>query len=101
MATPTIEEIYDKEIRPRSREERERLVELASKDLECEDAKVDKVDNSTLPHGRTLELFERWRKEDAAMTPEEVEQERADWEELKANLNAERDRAGARRLFNA
>ena len=97
MATPTIEEIYDKESRPRSREERRRLVEIASNDLERE---IDNVDRSSLPHGSTLELFDKWRKEDATMTPEEIDKERADWEELKANLNAERDRAGARRLFN-
>ena len=47
----------------------------------------------------TLALFAQWEKEDANMTPEEIEQERRLWEEFKANINAERDRAGARRVF--
>jgi hypothetical protein len=46
-----------------------------------------------------LALFRQWDEEDAAMTPEEVAEETRQWEELKANLNAERDREGARRVF--
>ena len=44
-------------------------------------------------------LLDQWDAEDATMTPEEQASERADWETLKTNLNAERDRAGSRRLF--
>lgn len=47
----------------------------------------------------TLALFARWEREDAGMTPEEVAEEERQWKEFKGNLNAERNRAGARRLF--
>ena len=93
MATPTIEEIYDKEIRPRSREERRRLVEIASKDLERESDKPNPA------YDRTHEIFEQWRKEDEALTPEELERERLLWEQFVENINAERDRAGSRRIY--
>ena len=44
-------------------------------------------------------LLDQWDAEDASMTPEEMAAEREQWEALKANLNAERERAGSRRLF--
>jgi hypothetical protein len=44
-------------------------------------------------------LFTRWEDEDAALTPEELREEQRQWEEMKTHLNAERDRAGARRVF--
>lgn len=47
----------------------------------------------------TLALFARWDKEDQDMTPAEISEENRTWEEFKANVNAERDRAGARRVF--
>src|SRR5690348_9844971 len=47
----------------------------------------------------TLALFAQWEREDANMTPEEIAKENRDWEAFKANINAERDRAGARRVF--
>ena len=46
-----------------------------------------------------LALFARWDGEDAAITPGEVAEENRLWEEFKTNINAERDRAGARRVF--
>ena len=46
-----------------------------------------------------LALFAQWAEEDANMTPEEIAEEDRDWEEFKKNINAERDRAGARRIF--
>jgi len=46
-----------------------------------------------------LALLARWVQEDAGMTQEELDAERSGWEEFKANLNLERDRAGARRVF--
>lgn len=46
-----------------------------------------------------LALFNQWAEEDASMTPEEQEAEQADWEQFKANINAKRDRAGARRVL--
>ncbi|HET6387271.1 MAG TPA: hypothetical protein VFJ58_28100 [Armatimonadota bacterium] len=51
------------------------------------------------PSDPMLALFARWDAEDARMTAEEVAEANRQWEELKANLNAERDRAGSRRLF--
>ena len=51
------------------------------------------------PEDPTLALFAQWEREDATMTPEEVADENRQWEELKGNLNQERDRAGARRVF--
>ena len=46
-----------------------------------------------------LALLAQWDEEDTAMTPDEVAREKRDWEEFKANINAERDRAGSRRVF--
>ena len=47
----------------------------------------------------TLALFAQWDKEDAQMTPEELEEERRDFEEFKQNINAERRRAGSRIIY--
>jgi hypothetical protein len=44
----------------------------------------------------TLALFEQWDREDAAMTPEEIEEAKREAEEFKRNINAERARAGSR-----
>lgn len=46
-----------------------------------------------------LALFAQWELEDATMSPEQIAEEARQWKEFKANLNAERDRAGARRVF--
>lgn len=47
----------------------------------------------------TLALFAQWNEEDRSMTPAEIAEENQTWEEFKVNINAERDRAGARRVF--
>ena len=47
----------------------------------------------------TLALFAQWDKEDQNMTPEEIAEENRTWEEFRANINAERDRAGARPVY--
>jgi len=47
----------------------------------------------------TLALFTQWETEDAQMTPDEIAEENRTWEDFKTNINAERDRAGARRVF--
>lgn len=46
-----------------------------------------------------LALFARWDEEDAQMTPQEIAEENRSWEQFKDNVNAERDRTGARRVF--
>ncbi len=51
------------------------------------------------PQDPMLALFAQWDREDAQMTPAEVAQENRSWEDLKTNIDAERDRAGARRVF--
>ena len=51
------------------------------------------------PQDPTLALFAQWEKEDAQMTPEEIEGERRLWEQFKQNINAERARAGARIIY--
>jgi hypothetical protein len=51
------------------------------------------------PGDNTLALLQEWREESARMTPEEAEQARAEWEELKAGLNAERAATGERLIF--
>jgi hypothetical protein len=38
----------------------------------------------------TLALFQQWADEDAALTPEEAAREDADWEQIEANLQANR-----------
>ena len=47
----------------------------------------------------TLALFAQWDREDARMTPEEIEEARREAEEFKRNINAERVRAGSRILY--
>lgn len=42
----------------------------------------------------TLALLDAWDAEAAAMTPEEVAQAEAEWEEFKANMNANRTLEG-------
>src|SRR4051812_49185970 len=39
----------------------------------------------------TLALFDRWKKEDAQMSPEEAEQERRLWEEFEKGINETRE----------
>ena len=46
-----------------------------------------------------LELLRRWQQEDAAMSPEQRERAEREWQEFKRALNAERDRAGSRRIY--
>ena len=47
----------------------------------------------------TLRLFAQWDAEDETDDPEEIAVRNREWEELKASLNAERKRSGARLLF--
>jgi hypothetical protein len=47
----------------------------------------------------TLTLFAQWDREDAQMTPAEIEDARREFEEFKENINAERARAGARLIY--
>ena len=47
----------------------------------------------------TLALFAQWDQEDAAMTPEEIEEAKREAEEFKRNINAERVRAGSRIMY--
>ena len=49
-------------------------------------------------HDRTLELFADWERQDAEMTPEEIEQERLLWEEFQHDINATRTAQGMRQL---
>jgi hypothetical protein len=46
-----------------------------------------------------LSLFAQWDKEDQSLVSAEIAEENRTWEEFKANINAERDRAGSRRVF--
>ena len=46
-----------------------------------------------------IDLLQEWDTEDAAMTEEEAAAAEADWEELTANLNANRRATGERLLF--
>lgn len=46
-----------------------------------------------------LALFAQWEKEDAQMTPAEIEEARREFEEFKQGINAERARAGARLIY--
>jgi hypothetical protein len=48
---------------------------------------------------QTLTLFAQWDREDAAMTPEEIEEAKREAEEFKRSINAERARAGARIMY--
>lgn len=52
-----------------------------------------------LPEDPTLALFAQWETDDAHMTPEEVAEAQRDYAEFTRRMNAERARAGARRLY--
>ena len=47
----------------------------------------------------TLALFAQWQEEDARMATEEKAEAERDLEEFKQNINAERERAGARLVY--
>ncbi|HLK58857.1 MAG TPA: hypothetical protein VKU00_19950, partial [Chthonomonadaceae bacterium] len=52
------------------------------------------------PKGEALaRQMEAWIEEDSAATPEELEAREAEWQQLKADLNANRKASGERRLF--
>ncbi|MEO7715402.1 MAG: hypothetical protein ABIY70_04330 [Capsulimonas sp.] len=46
----------------------------------------------------TLQLFAEWKKEDAQMTPEEMEQEQRIWSEFERRTNETRRELGMREL---
>ena len=52
-----------------------------------------------IPEDPTLALFAQWDADDAQMTPEEVAEAQRDYTEFTRRMNAERARAGARRLY--
>lgn len=47
----------------------------------------------------TSQLFAKWDDEDADMSPEEIAAANAEWEALKANMNASRSVTGEEPLF--
>jgi len=47
----------------------------------------------------TLALFAQWEKEDAQMTPADVEEAQREFEKFKQNINDERARVGARLIY--
>jgi hypothetical protein len=49
--------------------------------------------------GRWDAIFAQWEKEDASLTPEELAQAQAEWEALKANMNANRAATGEEPVF--
>ena len=57
MLTPTIEEIYNTQIRPRSPAERRRLIEIVEHDFHKEGCASSEEDP-------TLALFAKWKEED-------------------------------------
>jgi hypothetical protein len=62
--------------------------------VEAEAAAAPDAENEAM-----IRLLQQWSAEDAAMTPEEAQQAEADWQDLKANLNANRAASGERPLF--
>lgn len=92
MAKPKVLEGTGEELEPQLKQYPKQRFRLVPLEPEIDNAPVQEPDP-------TLALFAQWDKEDAAMTPEEIAEENRTWEEFKANLNAERDRAGARRVF--
>lgn len=47
----------------------------------------------------SIALLQSWLKEDATDDPDEIQQAQSELEAFKQALNAERDRAGARRIY--
>lgn len=83
-----------------------RLRTAAAKEGVAPEAMAAKLVTDHLPLGEgeseqdpMLALFDKWDQEDALMTDEERDEADRQWEEFKHNINAERDRAGARRVF--
>ena len=56
-------------------------------------AKLDELKPKTAKAAKTIALFKSWLKDGSGYDEES-------WPELKKALNRERDRVGARRLFN-
>ena len=70
-----------------------KLVQVALSNQEDEErAKVSAENQST------LDLFAKWREEDANMTPEEIAEENRIWEEFQAGINQSRKEQGMRLL---
>ena len=51
------------------------------------------------PNQASLRLLAQWAREDKTDDPAELERRRLEWEELKRNLNRNREDAGARKIF--
>jgi len=47
----------------------------------------------------TVALLQSWLEEDATDDPEEIRKDQEDLDEFKQAINAERDRAGSRRIY--
>ena len=63
-------------------------------------AGLQKSVNGIKPENRALiELLDTWSEEDATEDPVELESREADWQALRAGLNANRAANGERRLF--
>jgi DNA mismatch repair ATPase MutL len=90
-----------------SREEEERLKRAAQQEgMDIEQYAKQRLGLTESPQSgpdaknrALIELLESWRREDATDDEEELERRDAEWEELKANLNANRAATGERLLF--
>lgn len=89
-----------------STEEEARLASAAAKEGLDPVELIHRLVNQNLPavvpgdeQDPTLALLDRWDQEDAAMTSEEIEAAKSDFEEFKKNINGERARAGARLIY--
>ena len=61
---------------------------------------ADEIKNKMKPENRALiDLLDTWSEEDATDDPQELENREADWQALKAGLNANRAANGERLLF--
>lgn len=85
--------------------EEERLAATARQQGITPSAWIQNLVSENLPAVVSLEqdpmlaLFAQWEDEDINMTPDEVAAESQQWRTFKDNVNVERDRAGARRVF--
>jgi len=87
-----------------TREEEERLRTAAQKEGIDPAELVRKLVTEHLPpvhdeNAASIALLQAWLAEDATDDPEELRQAREELEAFKAGMNAERERAGARRLY--
>lgn len=70
-----------------------------ARDSEFSPPAADAQAGSEEPNAASIALLQSWLAEDATDDPEEIRKAQAELEEFKRSINAERERAGSRRIY--